>query len=267
MRAKHQQEMLELKKQLRELKAADKANTKKLAADKSSAGSDIKAAEKALVDAQAQLKKEIEAHAALVVKHDAVKQQLEALTKEHKSTADKLKLATSGKQQAEAAMAATVSSLDQNLTAVTDELARVRQTLKQERAAKTAIEAKLAGGEAAVQKQKEEYQKVMTQRVAKLETANAELKAAKNSLAAELEQLQSELESKETMIMAMEAERDHMYVGCWMLVVGACVHVWVYVCTDPVGLGWECCGMNCPVKTKTRSSRRWRLDRCKNPTR
>eukprot|EP00045_Choanoeca_perplexa_P018319 m.287000 g.287000 ORF g.287000 m.287000 type:complete len:2472 (+) comp17782_c0_seq1:67-7482(+) len=210
VRAKHQQEMLALKKQLRELKAADKANSKKQAADRSSASTDVRVAEKALADAQAQLKKEIDAHAALLVKHDAVSGQLEALRKEHKASADKLKLATAGKQQAEAAMAATVSSLDQNLTAVTDELARVRQALKQERAAKAALEAKMEGGEAAVQKQKEEYQRVMAQRVAKLENDNAELTASRNSVAAELEQLQSELESKETMIMAMEAERDHM---------------------------------------------------------
>ena len=210
VRAKHQQETLALKKQLRELKAIDKANSKKQAADRSSASTDVRVAEKALEDAQAQLKKEIEAHAALLVKHDTSVAQFEALRKEHKASADKLKLATAGKQQAEAAMAATVSSLDQNLTSVTDELARVRQTLKQERAAKAAMEAKLAGGDAAVQKQKEEYQKVMTQRVAKLEGENAELKAARNGVAAELEQLQSELESKETMIMAMEAERDHM---------------------------------------------------------
>eukprot|EP00730_Choanoeca_flexa_P005883 TRINITY_DN12043_c0_g1_i1.p1 TRINITY_DN12043_c0_g1~~TRINITY_DN12043_c0_g1_i1.p1 ORF type:complete len:1914 (+),score=759.69 TRINITY_DN12043_c0_g1_i1:443-5743(+) len=210
VRSKHQKEMLELKKQLRALKAADKANSKKQAADKSSAGSDLKALEKSMSEAQAQLKKEIDAHAALTVKHDKMRGQLEELRKEHKAVNEKLKLANTGKQQAEAAMEATVASLDANLTATTEELTRVRNALKQERAAKQALEEKVAGGDKAAQKQKEEYQKAMTQKVTKLEADNEELTMTKNNLASQLEKLEKQLESKETMIMAMEAERDHV---------------------------------------------------------
>lgn len=149
------------------------------------------------------------------------KSQLQLRTRELENTVEllqentqdlksELSLATQSKKQAEEAMKVTVSSLDQSIIAKTKELqrahARIEELENDAQEWRGTVDTRVADFE----KMKEQFIRTRNERVELLEKQLEEQQDRATKQADAIAQISADLQSKNTMIEALEAERDHM---------------------------------------------------------
>ena len=199
-----------MRAEVKKLKAEQKVGARKAQADVAHAQKAQATAMRERDEVAQQLEAELKVKSALQTRVEEQKAALAAAKRDLKAAEERAKAAEKAKAQAESSLDKTISALDADLDAKSTALSRSTTELRLLKERATELQAKADNASAEFEAQKAEYQRISNQRVASLEAKLEEAKAEATKSASTVRKLRGEVESKDTMVMALQAERDHL---------------------------------------------------------